>query len=641
MRKITLFTLIFLGFWSVNAQQNRLMSKEQERAKLQTVRPLEHHYDHLRSPSATSFLSENFDGGAIPATWTVVDNTGNGAWNVVNDYSGNTLDGTPFAFINSDAAGSVDLDSELISPEVDASAAAALFVSFDQYFNAYTSNSTNETADVDVWDGTQWVNVYTTNADTGVWGDPDHQLIDVTAYKNAQFKVRFHYYLANYDWYWAVDNVKVFEPDADDLAAVNALPETFIPNAPFYLKGDVYNNGTNQQDTFDVTFNVKDATNTVVFTETVNVTGAALASGSTYSVTATTPTNLAAGTYTLEVSVALAGDADSSNDVYSMQLHIIDYASTYQLNTVYSYDAFDGDSSGDIDNLITFDIGTGAATASGALTTGDFLSSGTFINDVLVGVEYGTNNVYFIDGTGAAYKYGTFTGDIGTEAISAIAYDSALQQGFLTNGTVLLSFDQNLNTTVIGALNSAGLMIGIDVDNNGNMYGIDIVDDQLYSIDPTTGAATAIGPLGIDILYAQDMGVDPTTGNLYGTLYEVDNNTGGLYSIDKVTGAATAIGTPGQDEYTICAIKGTTAAISENTIEGLRVYPNPTNGAIIVNAKENIQNVSVVNLAGQEVLKLEANGLNTQFDLSNLPSGSYILKITTNKTTAAYQIIKK
>ena len=639
MKKITFLTLFLLGFWSVNAQQNRLMSKEQERAHLQTVRPIEHHYDRLRSPNVTSFLSENFDAGAVPATWSVVDNLGNGAWTVSAGYGTDlsTLDGTSFAFMDSDGAGNVDIDTELISPEVDASNAAALYISFDQFFNTYTGA---DKADVDVWDGTQWVNVYTTSADAGAWGSPDHQLIDVTAYKNAQFKVRFHYYLANYDWYWAVDNVNIFEPDANDLAAVNVSPGTSLPNVPFYLKGDVYNNGSTQQDTFDVTFNIKDASNAVVFTETVNVTGAALTSGGTYSVSATTPASLAVGTYTIEASVALTGDADTSNDLYSTSLHIVVYLSSYQLDKVYSHVAYDADTSGDADNLVTFDFGTGAATAIGPLTTANFFTTGTFINDVLVAVEYGSNDVYLIDGTGAAYKYGTFTGDVGANAIAGIAYDNTTQQGYVTDGKVLYSFDTNLNTTTIGTIDASKLMIGIDFDNTGTLYGIDITDDQLYTVDTTTGVPTAVGPLGVDIGYAQDMGADPTSGNLYGTLY-IGSSGGGLYSIDKVTGAATAIGTPGQDEYSLCAIKGTTVSISENTIEGLRVYPNPTNGAVIVNANENIQNVSVINLVGQEVLKFDNNGMNAQLDLSDLSSGSYILKISTDKTTATYQIIKK
>jgi len=641
MKKIILL-LFIVSFWGINAQNRPGLPKEQERALLQKTHPIAQRNDAFRSPNATIFLDENFDAGTIPATWLVVDNTGNAAWTVVSDYNTNTLDGTPFAFIDSDSAGSVDVDTELISPEFDASSAVALFISFDHYFNSYSGNDKGE---VDVFDGTNWVNVYSTSADIGAWGNPDHQLIDVTAYKNANFKIRFHYYDANYDWFWAVDNVMVFQPDADDLMVTGTLPETFLPNDEFPISTKVFNNGTNTQNDFDVIINVKDASNTVVYTETINVTGANLTPGATQEFTTTTMAVLPAGVYTIESTVSLANDQEPGNDMFASPLHIIDYASTYSMDTLYSFIAFDGDNSGDNNDVVSFNLpNADTVTSLGNANTADFLVAGTFIDGLLVGVEFGTNMIYFIDGsTGQAYKFRPLIGDVDGITLTGIAYDAATDETYFSSVDLLFKLNNtpDLSTTIVGAMNNAGgVMIGIDFDNNGNLYGIDLGDDQLYAIDITTGAATAIGPLGIDISYAQDMGTDPTTGNLYGTLY-AGAGTSGVYTIDKITGAATAVGTLGDDEYTLCAILGTTNSISENTIEGLKVYPNPTNGMILVNAKENIQNISVINLAGQEVMKIQNNGLNAQLDMSNLTSGSYILKITTDKTVATYQVTKK
>jgi len=385
MKKITLFLLVLLGLWSTNAQLTRLMSKEQARAFDQMVHPIEHHFDHLRSPNTTTFLSEDFNAGSLPAGWTVVDNTGNGfEWAVVNDYSGNSLDGTPFAFANSDAAGSSEtLDTELVSPVVNTAGAAHLALSFDHFHKTYTGA---DVADVDVYDGTQWVNVYSTSSNVGAWGNPDHQLIDVTAYANINFQVRFHYHNATWEYYWAVDNVSIVEPDADDLAVTGVLPETALPTIPFTLNADIYNNGTDPQNDFDVIFNIKDASNTVVFTETVNVTGAGLANGASYNVSTTTQASLPAETYTIEVTSSLASDANTSNDMYTSNLYIIDYPTTYDLDKVYSYVTADFDSSGDDDNIVTFDIYSGVATALSPIVTNDFLTTGTFINDEVTSI---------------------------------------------------------------------------------------------------------------------------------------------------------------------------------------------------------------------------------------------------------------
>jgi len=643
MKKITLLLLFVVGFWSVNAQNQRIMSKEQERNILsRSVKPVTHRYDNLRSPKATIVLEEDFNGAALPAGWTVNDNStgGSGPWTFVSNYGAHSLDGTPFAMVDSDGYGqSVTEDTELISPAVDVSALSNVFISFDQYYNTYTGA---DTADVDVYDGTQWVNVFSTNSDIGAWEAPNHQIIDVTAYKNANFQVRFHYYNANWEWYWAVDNVIIYEPDANDLAVVSVFPGTFVPSSPFGLNAEVYNNGSNTQDTFDVTFNIKDSSNTSVFNETVNVTGAALSPISTGKVVPTTQPSLPVGTYTLEVSVALAGDANAANDMFSASLFIVDFANTNSTDVVYSYVAADADSSGDANNIVSLDMTTGAATTIGNPNTSKFLIAGTLIEGILAGVEFNTNNLYFIDGsTGAAYKYGTFKGAVGGNTITGIAYDNTLNTGYVCTGSNFYTFDQDLNTTLVGAMGNAGLIIGIDVDNNGNVYGIDLADDNLYSIDPTTGAGSIIGALGVDLNYAQDIGADPVTGNLYGTLYKRDGSGGGLFAIDKVTGAATVVGTLGSDEYTVCAIKGTTVSVSENHIAGLKVYPNPTNGMIAVNAQENIQNIAIVNLAGQVVKTFDNNGLNAQLDVSDLAAGNYILKITTDKTVGSYQITKR
>jgi len=638
MKKITLFIMLVsvLGAFAQNSAKS--IAKELDRHMMSrgTYPVVQHNL--LRSPNMSVLMEENFDAG-IPATWTVIDNlNANGAvWTGVTDYNGNTLDGTPFAFADSDGAGQVDTDTELISPEVDASAATNLFISFDQYFRTYTGN---DKADVDVFDGTDWVNVYTTSTDVGGWGIPDIRIIDVTAYKNANFKVRFHYYDANWEYYWAIDNFKIYEPDNDDLAVVNANPGTYLPNMPFPLDADVFNIGLNSQDDFDVSFDITDANGASVYNETVNITGAALQAGEHYVVAPSSTPSLPVGVYTYTVTVSLATDADNTNDTFTRDINIVDYMTSYQSDIIYSYVAFDADQNGDAGNLISFD-NSGAPTALGLLNTSDFLITGTFINGLLVGVEYGTNMVYFIEGSGNAYPYRKITGDIGSGTITGVAFDSALNQVFVTSGTELLSLDlTTLSTTMIGALNSGGLIIGMDFDNNGMLYGIDLGDDSLYTIDTVTGGATSIGALGVDIKYAQDMTGVPATGALYGTLY-VDGVGGGLYSLDKMTGAATLIGTQLEDEYTIAAVQSSFAGVAENHIEGLKVFPNPTNDVVYLTAEENILAISITDMTGKEVMSVDNNGMQAQIDLSTLSTGNYIMKITTDKTVGTQQIIKR
>jgi hypothetical protein len=153
-----------------------------------------------------TFLEENFDTG-IPAEWEI---TGDVApWHGATDYSGNTLDGTPFAFVDSDAAGSggVHVNSDLITPPLDTTAGLTVKLEFDQYYNYI---STSEVVNVQVWDGSEWQIILDLTEDMGDWGAPDHQEIDISDYSNQELKVKFHYDDGtSWAWYWAVDNVKV------------------------------------------------------------------------------------------------------------------------------------------------------------------------------------------------------------------------------------------------------------------------------------------------------------------------------------------------------------------------------------------------------------------------------------------------
>jgi hypothetical protein len=158
-------------------------------------------------------VMETFDAG-IPASWTVVTG-GNTAdtWYMETpagnpQTAGASLDGTNFAYVDSDEAGSsADLDEILYSPVVNAATAEALYLTFDQY---YRHLGTGTFGKVDVYDGTDWVTVLNQVATAGAWDAPDQQMIDVSMYANEEFQVRFHYYDAtSWAWYWALDNVAI------------------------------------------------------------------------------------------------------------------------------------------------------------------------------------------------------------------------------------------------------------------------------------------------------------------------------------------------------------------------------------------------------------------------------------------------
>ncbi|HLG35339.1 MAG TPA: hypothetical protein VI757_10695, partial [Bacteroidia bacterium] len=171
--------------------------------------------------NAQVYLSENFNSG-IPASWTVSTPV---CWNSAGDtivwtgtidgwrgqgLSAFSLDSTEFVVVDSDLPGVFCQCSEfLTSPVFNPSAASTLFLDFDQYFRYYTGGF-SEIGEVQVYDGTSWVVIYSFTATSGAWMAPSHQSINLLSYINAAMQIRF-WYNANWDWFWALDNITVAE----------------------------------------------------------------------------------------------------------------------------------------------------------------------------------------------------------------------------------------------------------------------------------------------------------------------------------------------------------------------------------------------------------------------------------------------
>jgi hypothetical protein len=70
-----------------------------------------------------------------------------------------------------------------------------------------------------------------------------------------------------------------------------------------------------------------------------------------------------------------------------------------------------------------------------------------------------------------------------------------------------------------------------------NIIYVSASNDNLYTINPTTGATTLIGDMGVAM---SDIAIDPANGQMYGVSFAA---TSTLYSINDSTAAITAIGT--------------------------------------------------------------------------------------------------
>lgn len=83
--------------------------------------------------------------------------------------------------------------------------------------------------------------------------------------------------------------------------------------------------------------------------------------------------------------------------------------------------------------------------------------------------------------------------------------------------------------------------------------------------------------------------------------------------------------------------------VAENTIKPITVFPNPVKDYLqISNADQNITDVAVFNLLGQEVIREIWSGKgNSSLDMTKLTSGTYLLKIVADGKTETRKIIKE
>jgi len=165
--------------------------------------------------------------------------------------------------------------------------------------------------------------------------------------------------------------------------------------------------------------------------------------------------------------------------------------------------------------------------------------------NIFYALDYNYNYLFELD-----YSADTIT-NIGTVAPDSVAWLGMSADPFTgilyaTNGSQLYTIDPSVPSATAIGLIGLGRVIDMAFGSDGVLYGNEFENDQLISIDTTTGAGTAIGSTGFDANYAQGMFNDWESGQMYMLAYE--NGVGPqLRAVDTTTGATTIIGSlPGE-----------------------------------------------------------------------------------------------
>lgn len=153
--------------------------------------------------SHAQVFSENFNGGSMPSGWTVNNPDSSFNW-AVGSQSGFAIFPSGAAYFDDDNAGptSINSNARLVSPVINLVGVASPKLSFKYANMIYDLDSTVK---VEVYNGTSWIQVFSSAGDSGQWGIDWNTFmytvdaydnatnIDLTPYINANFQLRFVY----------------------------------------------------------------------------------------------------------------------------------------------------------------------------------------------------------------------------------------------------------------------------------------------------------------------------------------------------------------------------------------------------------------------------------------------------------------
>jgi len=186
--------------------------------------------------------------------------------------------------------------------------------------------------------------------------------------------------------------------------------------------------------------------------------------------------------------------------------------------------------------FIWFDPATpGTFNYIGSFPSTEFPQGATFVEDV----EWVCDDIGRIWTVDEKTGDTTYIGDTGTGKLTGLAYHekSKIMYGCSTSEFYEINMSDG-KATLIGTLGCGGLMISIDCDANGVMYGYDVAFDNsyLYSINLDNGRAFRIGKTGVSMNYGQDMSYDLDNKIMYACIINYDLLSVELCSVNLETG---------------------------------------------------------------------------------------------------------
>ncbi len=195
--------------------------------------------------SGTVFWSNDFSNAAdwtyLADTneWYIGDTLPSGLVGQGFDATINSASGAPFAYIDSDGPGQGHTQNAflILNDPVDCSQFAHVKLEFENYFRQYQEKRwVFISTDSVTWDSIQ---VFANWPSGTTSGNPVTASIDISALAGGQDSVYLKFkYEGNWDWFWAIDDIRFVEPPASELT----LQKVYYQGAGYEIGSRYYTN---------------------------------------------------------------------------------------------------------------------------------------------------------------------------------------------------------------------------------------------------------------------------------------------------------------------------------------------------------------------------------------------------------------
>ena len=93
---------------------------------------------------------------------------------------------------------------------------------------------------------------------------------------------------------------------------------------------------------------------------------------------------------------------------------------------------------------------------------------------------------------------------------------------------------------------------------------------------------------------------------------------------------------------TLNILEGSSLSVNQfDNSSAFTYYPNPVNNALTLNAQNNIEDVRMYNMLGQEVMNAQPQAVDSDIDMSSLETGTYFVQVTIASITKTVRVVKQ